>query len=143
MLVRARVGASAVGTLIVGLTAFAAHQAAAGEDGVAATTVKATEVEWSIKASPARAKPGKVTFVVRNAGKLAHEFVVLKTNIAPGKLPVKSGKAAEPGRVGKIPEFKPGATKRITLTLKAGKHVLICNIRAHYKAGQFGAFSVG
>ena len=139
---RARATAGAA-TLILGLTALVAHEAAARESGGAAATVRVTEKEWSVKPAPASAKPGKVTFVVRNAGKLAHEFVVLKTNIAPGKLPIKGSRAAEPGRVGKLAQFKPGATKRLTLTLKAGKYVLICNVPAHYKAGQFGAFRVG
>ena len=133
-------------TLILGLTVLVAHEAAAREAESAATTIRVTENEtpkWFIKASPVQTKPGQVTFAVKNAGKLAHEFVVLKTNIAPAKLPVKGGKASEPGKVGKIPSFKPGATKRITLSLKAGKYVLICNIKGHYKAGQFGPFRVG
>jgi uncharacterized cupredoxin-like copper-binding protein len=137
---QARSRAVGAATLIVALTASVSHEAAGGS---AKATVQVTEKEWTVKPAPASAKPGKVTFVVRNAGKLAHEFVVLKTNIAPGKLPIKGSKAAEPGRLGKIAEFKPGATKRLTLTLKAGKYVLICNVPAHYKAGQFGAFRVG
>lgn len=37
---------------------------------------------------------------------------------------------------GEIEEFKPGLTKRITLTLKPGKYVLLCNVPGHYKRGQ-------
>lgn len=126
--------------LVVLVTTVVAFEAAARNT---AATVKVTEKEFTLKPSPASAKPGPVTFVVKNAGKLAHEFVVLKTNIAPGKLPQSGTKAKEPGRVGKIPEFKPGATKRLTLNLKAGKYVLICNVPTHYKAGQRAAFRVG
>lgn len=122
------------------LTAFVAHEAAGSG---AAATVRVTEKEWSLKPVPAKVKPGRVTFVLKNAGKLAHELVVLKTNIAPGKLPTKGTKATEPGRVGKVPSVKPGGTKRVTLNLKAGKYVLICNVPAHYKSGQFGGFRVG
>jgi uncharacterized cupredoxin-like copper-binding protein len=127
-------------TLVLVLTAFIAHEAAGGG---AAATVQVTEKEWSLKPVPVSVKPGQVTFVLKNAGKLAHELVVLKTNIAPGKLPTKGTKATEPGRVGKIPSIKPGGTKRVTLNLKAGKYVLICNVPAHYKSGQRSAFRVG
>ena len=119
---------------------FGAHEAAGRG---AKTVVRVTEKEWAVKPVPTSANPGKVTFVVKNAGKLDHEFIVVKTNLAPGKLPVKGTKASEAGRVGKIPSFKPGATKQITLTLKAGKYVLFCNIAGHYKSGQRGGFRVG
>jgi uncharacterized cupredoxin-like copper-binding protein len=128
-----------IAAIVALVAAFVAFEAAARD---AAATVKVTEKEFTVKPSPASAKPGQVTFVVRNAGKIEHEFVVLKTNIAPGKLPTKGTKAKEVGRVGKIPEFKPDATKRLTLNLKAGKYVLICNVPTHYKAGQFAAFRV-
>jgi uncharacterized cupredoxin-like copper-binding protein len=137
---RARSRAVAAATLIVALTAFVAHEAAGRN---AAATVRVTEKEWSVKPAPASVKPGQVTFVLKNAGKLAHELVVLKTKIAPGKLPTKGTKATEPGRLGRIPSVKPGGTKRVTLSLKAGKYVLICNLPAHYKSGQFGGFRVG
>jgi uncharacterized cupredoxin-like copper-binding protein len=92
---------------------------------------------------PTKVKAGKVTFVASNKGALDHELVVLKTNLAPTKLPVKGTKAVEVGRVGKIPPLKPGQTKTLTLTLKPGKYVLICNVAGHYKAGQHAAFTVG
>jgi uncharacterized cupredoxin-like copper-binding protein len=135
-----RLRAVGAATLVLALTALVT-QAATG--GSTAATVQVSEKEWSLKPVPARVKPGQVTFVLKNAGKLAHELVVLKTNIAPGKLPSKGTKATEPGKVGKIPSVKPGASKRVTLNLKAGKYVLICNVPAHYKSGQRSAFRVG
>lgn len=140
---RARLRAAGAATLVLGLTGLIAHEAAARESGRAAATVRVTEKEFTLKPSPTSAKPGQVTFVVKNAGKLDHEFVVLKTNLAPAKLPSKGTKAAEPGRVGKIPKFKPGVTKRLALNLKAGKYVLICNVPTHYRAGQRAGFRVG
>jgi uncharacterized cupredoxin-like copper-binding protein len=136
----ARLRGAVTASLILALGGFAAHEAAGRE---AATTVRVTEKEFTLKAAPASAKPGKVTFVVKNAGKLDHELVVVKTNRAPGKLPVKGTKASEAGRVGKIPPFKPGATKRLTLSLKTAKYVLFCNVAGHYKSGQYAGFRVG
>jgi uncharacterized cupredoxin-like copper-binding protein len=137
---RARLKTAGAASLILALAGLAAHEAAGRG---AATTVRITEKEFTLKAVPASARPGKVTFVARNAGKLEHEVVVVKTNRAPGKLPVKGTKASEAGRVGKIPPFKPGQTKRLTLSLKAGKYVLFCNVAGHYESGQYSGFRVG
>jgi uncharacterized cupredoxin-like copper-binding protein len=137
----ARLRAAGTASLIVALTGLAAHQAAGR--GSATTTVRVTEKEFTIKAVPASVKPGKVNFVVKNAGKIDHEFVVVKTNRAPGKLPVKNNRASEVGRVGRTPPFERGATQQITLPLKAGKYVLFCNVTGHYKLGQRTGFRVG
>ena len=92
--------------------------------------------------APSSSKAGSITFVVHNKGKLSHEFIVVKTNLAPGKLPVKGAVAKLTGVKGKIKQFKPGTTKRLTLNLKAGKYVLLCNLPGHYKAGQYAGFKV-
>jgi len=85
---------------------------------------------------------GKVVFTVKNAGKLKHEFLVVKANLAPGKLPVKNGRASEKGSAGEIGDIAPGRTATKTFTLKVGKYVLLCNLSGHYKAGQYAGFTV-
>jgi len=87
-------------------------------------------------------RPGRVTFVVSNKSGLTHEFLVLRTKRAAAKLPVKENEASEAGLLKEISEVKPGRTKRLTLTVKAGHHVLLCNLPGHYKAGQRADFSV-
>lgn len=111
-------------------------------DASAATTVNVRLNEFKLAASTATARAGFVTFVVRNVGKLDHSFVVLKTNAAPGKLQQRGNVAVETGRVGKIASIKPGATKRLTLTLKPGRYVLLCNVALHYKAGQYAGLTI-
>jgi uncharacterized cupredoxin-like copper-binding protein len=108
------------------------------------TTVKIQLKEFKVLASPASAPHWFVMFEVRNTGKIRHEFVVLKTKVAPAKLPVKSGKAVETGRVGKIGalKLKPGAFRMLNLNLEAGKYVLLCNLPGHYQAGQRIGFAV-
>jgi uncharacterized cupredoxin-like copper-binding protein len=110
-----------------------------------AASVKITMREWGVADVPAKVKAGKVTFAVKNVGKLKHEFLVVKTSRKASQLPVKGATAAVtavPG--GKIPQFAGGGTtKTITLTLKAGHYALICNLPAHYKAGQHADFTVG
>ena len=104
--------------------------------------VKVQLKEFKVLPSPLKAKRGFVSFAVRNTGKVKHEFVVLKTKVAPAKLPVKSGKAVEAGRVGKVGALKPGAARTLNLTLKAGKYVLLCNLPGHYQLGQRIGFAV-
>jgi uncharacterized cupredoxin-like copper-binding protein len=127
---------AAVGTATV--SAVAAFALVGGP-----TTVKVTMKEWGIAPVPGKVKAGKVTFVIKNVGHLNHEFLVLRTKTAAGKLRVKGTTAVVSGLVGKVSQFKPGATRTITVTLTAGHYALICNLPAHYKAGQHVDFSVG
>ena len=149
MQVRVAALAGAVGVLL-GLAATAqaartpvsATRPVASSAPAAATTVSIVLKEWSIRVSARSVPAGKVTFVVRNAGTMKHEFVVVRTNKAANALPLKGTEASEVGAKGEIAEFGPGVTKRLTLTLAPGKYVLICNLAGHYKAGQRLAFTV-
>jgi uncharacterized cupredoxin-like copper-binding protein len=96
------------------------------------SSVKATEVEFHIKLSAPSAKAGTVTFTVKNAGHLAHQFLVLKTKLAAGKL---IGGISGAG-------LRAGASKTVALSLPPGHYVLFCNLPAHYKSGQYAAFTV-
>ena len=129
----------------IAATAAAVAFAFAGGSGATAqkAAVRATLKEFKVTPVPARVKPGVVIFSVNNAGALDHEFVVLKTNLAPSKLPKKGSKAVEVGRVGKIGPVRRGQTTTLILNLKAGKYVLLCNVSGHYGAGQFAGFTVG
>ena len=115
-------------------TAAAPAPAAAGRIGV---TLK----EYSVAPSPAVGTAGKVTFNVRNAGAIPHEFVVLRTAKPAGSL-LKGAEADEAGNVGEIGDLQPGQAKTLSLPLKAGHYALICNLPGHYKAGQHADFTV-
>jgi uncharacterized cupredoxin-like copper-binding protein len=97
-------------------------------------TVTGTVNEWSVSISPATVPAGKVTFKVTNAGKLPHEFVILRTTQSAAKL--GTGKRiSESGHVGEIGGLAPGATKSVTVSLAAGHYSVICNLPSHYKMG--------
>ena len=124
--------------LTIGVAAASAVRSAA-----TATTVNVQLKEFNIIPKPTKTKAGKVTFVVKNVGKIEHEFVVIRTNLAPGKLPVSGNEASEKGAVGEVPDLAPGESGKVTFkNLKPGKYVLICNIAGHYKAGQYIRFQV-
>jgi len=129
-------------TLLVGALVAAAVVASPIGASESKSFVKVQLKEFKVLPSPASAKRWYVSFAVRNTGKIPHEFVVLKTKVAPAKLPVKAGKAVETGRVGRVGPLKPGASRTLNLNLKAGKYVLLCNLPGHYQAGQRVGFAV-
>lgn len=128
--------------LLAGALVVAAIVASPIVASASKSVVKVQLKEFKVLPSPLKAKRGVVSFTVRNTGKINHEFVVLKTKVAASKLRVKSGKAVETGRVGRVRAFKPGASRTLNLTLKAGKYVLLCNLAGHYQAGQRIGFAV-
>ena len=135
--------AALVATVILGLVALtAAVNAPAAGTAVSAKRVKVTLKEWTLTPSASRVPAGKVAFVVSNKGNIQHEFVILRTNIRHQALPM-AGSAAKVRALAEIEDIEPGQTKRLTLTLKAGKYVLLCNVPGHYKAGQHAALRVG
>jgi hypothetical protein len=105
------------------------------------SVVKYKMVEWDIVPQNATKSHGplaKVTFSVQNAGKVAHEFVVIRTNTAAGEL-ARSGaaRAPEKGAVGELEDIPPGKTKTLALKLTQGHYALICNLKGHWSNGQF------
>lgn len=117
-------------------------------------TVKVTLQEWSVQRDKAELPAGSITFEVTNSGPAdIHEFVVIKTDLAPGSLPTDStGKVDEAGGgmevMGEIEDIAVGASDTLTLDLVAGKYALICNIyseeenEAHYHEGMRTDFTV-
>ncbi len=101
----------------------------------------ATLKEYSIAPEPSQVAAGNVTFKVRNAGAIKHEFVVLRTNKKASEL-LKGKEADESGNVGEIGNLDPGQTKSLKLNLKSGHYALICNLPGHYKLGQHADLTV-
>jgi uncharacterized cupredoxin-like copper-binding protein len=110
-----------------------------------ATSGSATVTSTDLKFSAARiqARAGKVRLTLRNAGKVEHELVVLRTNAdAAGLKPSASGRVSEAASVGEISETAPGASKSTTFALKPGHYVFVCNIPGHYAGGMHGTLTV-
>ena len=127
--------------------------AAGGMDAGGGTTVTVTIDEFRVNVVPSTAPEGEVTFDITNNGDFPHEIVVLKTDIAPRSLPIVDHEVNEdaPGIdvIDEIEDVLPGDTESLTVTLDAGKHVLVCNITVdlddggvlnHYVEGMSAAF---
>jgi len=150
-----RIGLSLGGGLAVSLAfcigALAAPQAGEAPASPRATTVRASANAASVKVlikdgrlgiSARAVSAGKVLFVVKNAGKTKHSFVIIRSDLHHHLLTVKGKRVLEKGAVGRIKAVAPGATKRVTRNLAPGKYVLICNEAGHYKKGEYLAFTV-
>lgn len=122
-----------------------------------ATTVDVTLQEFGVLPSTATAPTGPITFNATNKGPDDdHELVVIRTDLDIDSLPTKQdGSVDEEGEgieaIDEIPEFPPGTSEQLTVTLESGAYALICNvvqkeadgtIEAHYQEGMRAAFTV-
>ena len=80
---------------------------------------------------------GVIGFQVQNAGAVAHEFKVIRSDVAADGLPLEGGRANEGGLeiLATITEFQGGTTQTTALELTPGQYLLFCNIPAHYQLG--------
>jgi uncharacterized cupredoxin-like copper-binding protein len=104
-------------------------------------SVDAQLTEMKIITPTTAVKAGKVNFTAKNTGTLIHELIVMKTDKPADKLGTGQ-KISEKDSVGEISELKPGKTGNVTLDLKPGNYVLICNVPGHYMAGMYKPLQV-
>ncbi len=120
--------------------------------GKTAAVVDVTLSEWSIVPNVATAKAGAVTFNIKNAGPSnRHEFIILKTSIAPDALPLAKDKSlnesgpgvTSPGEGGIL---AVGKSESVTVTMTPGTYVFVDNIvetgLVHWTKKAFGTFTV-
>lgn len=124
---------------------------AASASASAATVVNVKEAEgptdYSITLDRTSVPAGEVKFKVTNQSKsLEHEFVVVKTALAPNKLPYnEAAQRVEEDKVnvvGEVEGLEPGDSGSNTFALKPGKYVAICNEPGHYNEGMYAPFTV-
>ncbi|MDO8614662.1 MAG: hypothetical protein Q7T33_02860 [Dehalococcoidia bacterium] len=112
--------------------------------------------EWAIDTDVSSLPEGDIEFEVKNEGPDEdHEMVIIRTDLAPDKLPIGADgsvdeKAGGVTAVKEIQEFEAGRKSGATFTLDPGKYVLICNRvderdgekMVHYQKGMRTAFTV-
>ena len=122
-------------------------QMVTGEEYAPGVTIDASKATMGVKAMPAQAKAGVVTFKVTNNSKdTIHEMIVMQLDKAGDALPyiaaenrVDEDKAGDKGEVS---ELDPGASGSLTVALQPGKYLLICNVPGHYASGMWSEFTV-
>ena len=108
--------------------------------------VNATLTEFKIQADAAKVAAGDVTFTLTNKGATTHEFVIVRTDLAPSALPKDAeGGVAEGGpltKVDEVEDIEAGKTKTLTVKVEPGKYAYFCNLAGHYAGGMTGGFEV-
>src|SRR4051812_27841712 len=106
-----------------------------------------SKATMGIKLSRDSVPAGDVTFEVKNASKdTVHEMIVMYLENPIKALPyidvenrVDEDKAGDKGEVS---ELDPGKSGSLTVGLRPGKYLLICNVPGHFVAGMWTEFAV-
>ncbi len=101
----------------------------------------------SVRTNVSSIKTGKVTFDVTNLSRsLVHEMIVVAVENPNAPLPYDYNSGQIPEKqvkmLGETDEMQPNADKTITLDLKPGFYLLICNVPGHYAAGMWTPLTV-
>jgi hypothetical protein len=141
-----RIHLSAVGVAVLAISAVGCGADQNDATGVTSNEITGTLNEWAVAVDAPNAKAGEVTFTVSNNGTIGHEFLVIKTNLGLGEIPLDGDHFAEPTDgievVDEIGEFTKGTTETLVLNLEAGTYQLVCNLPDHYGAGMHTSFTV-
>jgi plastocyanin len=117
---RQRTAFVALGVAVALALAGAAAAAVAAGSSAAAATIKVTEREYHIGLSAPSSKAGSVTFVVHNAGTIAHKLDIAGAGLRSTV---------------KLPSLAPGATRKVTVEVTGGKLSLWCPVPGHAALG--------
>ena len=82
--------------------------------------------EYQFTPSALTVPAGKVTFYVRNAGTVEHEFEIFKGETV----------------VDEVEGLVPGLAKNLTIELAAGEYTYMCKLRGHDQLGMKGTLTV-
>jgi hypothetical protein len=136
-------------TLALAVTACGSdgNDAAETPNGDAASSdISGSVNEWEVAVDATSAPAGDVSFTIDNDGTTGHEFLIVKTDIAPGEIPVDGDHFPEDADgievIDEIGEFAKGTTETLDVTLEAGSYQLVCNLPGHYANGMFTGFEV-
>ena len=113
--------------IVFGVEKSEAKPPAKGGAPASAHSIPVTESEFKIVLPSATTAPGKVTFAVKNAGKIQHDIAVTGPGLSG--LP-------------KTPLLGPGKTANLTVTLTAGKYTLYCTVPGHKTLGMVATLTV-
>lgn len=103
--------------------------------------------EFQVRPASTTVAAGKVTFQITNAGKVQHELLVFRSDLAPSAYPVKDGNIDEEGpgitKVSDGDNLDPGASQTRSVDLsQPGTYLFVCNLPGHFKAGMYSLVTV-
>lgn len=112
-----------------------------------ATGMDMSKATMGIKLSAPSAKTGIVTFQVTNTSKdTIHEMIVMYREDPTQPLPYIASDSRvdedKAGDKGEVSELDPGKSGSLSVFLKPGHYVLLCNVAGHFAAGMWTNFDV-
>lgn len=117
----------AIAALSIAACQAAPADRAGGGAADAAKVIQLTATEFAFAPNAPSARAGELSFVVRNAGRIEHNFVIQN---AAGET------------VAIIPIISAGGTERVSATLQPGRYRIVCSLPGHPEAGMVGALEV-
>lgn len=108
------------------------------------TSVPVTLSDYKIAPATSSAPAGAVTFDVKNAGQVKHQFTIIRTTKSAATVLSKQNPDDDiPGARGEIASLAPGASKKLVIkNLKAGHYAIVCALPGHYQNGMYTDFTV-
>jgi hypothetical protein len=102
--------------------------------------------DFKIESATAVTSHADVVFHVHNLAPATHEFVVVRTDLAPDRLPIGTdGLSVDEDKlhpVGEIGEVGTETTETLALHLSPGRYVFFCNLDGHYLGGMHTVLEV-
>ena len=112
------------------------------------TPVNVLLEDFKVRQDAAVVPAGTVRFRIRNQGPTSHEFIVVRTDRAPDKLPLqRDGLTVNEDAQGiNLLDEADGLDiddrRTLVLDLAAGHYVMYCNLEGHYLGGMHAALTV-
>lgn len=117
----------AIAALAIAACQPAATDRGAGGAGGGDRVLQFTATEFAFQPNAPSARAGELTFVVRNAGRIEHNFVLQN---AAGET------------VANIPIIAAGGTERVSANLQPGRYRIVCSLPGHPEAGMVGTLEI-
>jgi uncharacterized cupredoxin-like copper-binding protein len=112
------------------------------------TPVNVLLEDFKVREDAAVVPAGTVSFRIRNQGPTSHEFIVVRTERDPAKLPLQlDGLTVNEEAPGiKLLDEAGGLDiddrETMVLDLAPGHYVMYCNLEGHYLGGMYAALTV-
>jgi uncharacterized cupredoxin-like copper-binding protein len=104
--------------------------------------------DFKVRPDAAVVPAGTVSFRILNQGPTSHELIVVRTDRAPGKLPLqRDGLTVNEDAPGiefldEVGGLDIDDRQTLVLRLAPGHYVLYCNFEGHYLGGMYAALTV-
>ena len=152
------VGVAVLAVALVALIACGGSSDTSDESGSAGGDEQTSEggsgsvhvalTEWSItpaEGSALEAGAGDAVFEIHNEGAAPHDLKIIKTDLAPGALPITNGIVnleAAGDVVGGVDPLLTGEVAVEEVHLERGNYVLVCTIPGHFDQGMTAALAI-